>query len=210
MHSPSISLREKACWLTSTVAVLYMGYQASNRFHWCDPFTLILTPVDRAIPFLLWTIWPYYLLIALLVLPLFLKDRGNFFLALIAYGIATGGNIIFWTVFPTCLPRLPLPEGTGLSLEVYRWLCLVDTPANCFPSGHITGPTVACWALARENPKWGLWVWLLFAILSLSILTTKQHYLIDLGGGLLSGAMGIIAAKQIARRWNQKQAQSIK
>ena len=37
---------------------------------------------------------------------------------------------------------------------LYRWLIGIDTPANCFPSGHITAPAIGCWYLGRQRLRW--------------------------------------------------------
>jgi hypothetical protein len=186
---PRIPWGRNALTLLPLTTLLYVGYQLSNRIHLVEPFPLSLTAIDRAIPFLLWTVWPYFLLVLGLFLPLGIRDRALFRRAMIAFTIAVCLNIAIWMLAPTIYARPPLPENHGLTEFAYRWLCSIDTPANCFPSGHITSPTIGCWALANA-----------LALLAPTILTTKQHYLVDLFGGLATATLGIlISGKFIAR-----------
>src|SRR5262249_14417002 len=139
------------------VAILYLGYQLTNRFHLMTPHQLPLTPLDEAIPFWLWTVWPYFLLIALLVLPLFIRTEQLVRRAIRAMIVAVCLTLLFRALLPPPYPRPALPAGDSLSHLAYRWLCSIDTPANCFPSGHITSPAISYWALAQENPQL-IWV----------------------------------------------------
>ncbi|MDX2034942.1 MAG: phosphatase PAP2 family protein [Blastocatellia bacterium] len=186
------------------VAILYAGYQVTNRFHAIEPQRLPMTSLDHAIPFLLWSVWPYFGLIMLLALPLFIRTERLFRRSVLAITVAVCLNLLCYTVMPTTYPRPPLPEGDTFSHAAYRWLCSIDTPANCFPSGHITSPAISYWALAQENPMLIWWFRAIFALLALSILTTKQHYVFDLFGGLASAGIGILASGWMAA--NRKEA----
>lgn len=187
-----------AAFLLPLTAFLYTGYQLSNRIHVFEPRELPMTVVDRAIPFLLWTVWPYFALVLLLFLPLGIRDRALYRRALWAFTFAVTINIVVWMVWPTVYPRPPRPDGGGLTGLAYRWLVSIDTPANCLPSGHITSPVVGCWALSREHPKHRIWIWPSLLLLSLTILTTKQHYVWDLPAGMLSACLGILASGWVA------------
>jgi hypothetical protein len=79
----------------------------------------------------------------------------------------------------------------------YRWLTTIDTPANCFPSGHITAPVIGCWALAQERPRWRWPIRLAVIPFVLTILTTKQHYVWDLFGGLATAIIGIVLSRYL-------------
>ncbi|HYE72407.1 MAG TPA: phosphatase PAP2 family protein, partial [Blastocatellia bacterium] len=125
------------------------------------------------------------------------RQKALFRLTLLAYVISCCLNLLIWTLWPTAYPRLSLPEGESLTLSAFHWLHAIDTPANCFPSGHITSPAVGCWALARENQAYRKWIWIGFALLSVTILTTKQHYAVDLIGGLMSAGIGIALASTV-------------
>jgi hypothetical protein len=182
-----------ACRLAIVVgwtSALYTIYQLTNRVQWWPPIELPLTALDTAIPFWPWTVIPYFALIGLMYLPAFVADRALFHRSLRALTIAVLINYAIFALIPTTYPRPPLPAGDGLGLSWYRWLTTIDTPVNCFPSGHITAPALGCWVIIREHPSWRVPTAIVFALLALSILTTKQHYVWDLFGGLATAWIG--------------------
>jgi membrane-associated phospholipid phosphatase len=65
---------------------------------------------------------------------------------------------------------------------------MVDRPVNCVPSLHVANACVCALALQREGSTWhyGAPVWL--ALIMLSTLTTKQHFVIDVLAGVLLAA----------------------
>lgn len=189
--------RNALVWIPLT-SVLYVGYQVTNRFHLVDPMPLPMSGIDRDMPFLLWTVWPYFVLIGALYLPLWLRDGAVLRRACWALVVAVCCNLAIWTLAPTTFPRPPTPEGDSLTHLAYRWLVGIDTPANCFPSGHITSATIGCWALAVERPRWRWSIWSAFAVLALSVLTTRQHYAIDILGGMGTAGLGIALTRAAA------------
>jgi len=187
-------------WVLPIAAVNTVGYLWLNHHPLFERHALPLTAADRATPFWPWTVWPYLLLLCSdVVLPVFIDDREIFHRTLRAYAVAIACNFAFWALWPTVLPRPPVPLDASWSSMAYRALIAVDAPGNCFPSGHITIPAVAVWGLARARPKWSLALWLGLGVLSLSILTTKQHYAADLVGGFATAAAGVLAAHALLK-----------
>lgn len=179
---------------------LYTIYQITNRFHLFPPRTLPLTVLDEMIPFWPWTVVPYFVLIGGMYLPALLRDRLFFIRTVTALTIGVLINYTVFAFWPTTFVRPPAPTGTAFYEVWYRWLTVIDTPANCFPSGHITAPAIGCWALARENPWLRWWIVFLFIPFALTILTTKQHYVWDVFGGLATAGIGIFATRHMGRR----------
>lgn len=182
--------------------VLYTGYQLSNRFHILDPRYLPLTRLDNSIPFLIWTVWPYFLLIFMAFLPIYIKDEHIFQRTMWAFIVGVCINIAIWILIPTVYYRPELPDNTNFTTFAYTWLCSIDTPANCLPSGHITSPLIGSWALSKYLPKHRVWIWTSFALLSLSIFTTKQHYTWDLPAGIITASIGIFASSLFVSKNN--------
>lgn len=167
-----------------------------NTVHYVPPRALPLSGVDRALPFWPWTIWPYMaLLFSDILLPPLISDRALFRRLVAGFLISIAIDGVCWAVVPTTYPRPPAPAGVDLSARVYDALMGLDTPANCCPSAHISLPTVTCWALSRQFPRAKAWVWGGFAVLAVTILTTKQHYFADLVAGLASGAVAVWATR---------------
>jgi hypothetical protein len=190
-------------------SALYTLYQLTNHRHLSPPRELPLTALDRAIPFWPLTVVPYFALIGSMYLPALVRDRRLFWRALIALTIGALTNYAIFALWPTTYPRPPMPEGDGFWIGWYRWLVSIDTPANCFPSGHITAPAIGCWALAREHPRWRWPIRLAFVPFALTILTTKQHYVADLFGGLATAALGVLATRRMAARAEPPRAAAV-
>jgi membrane-associated phospholipid phosphatase len=142
---------------------------------------------------------PYFMLIGGMYLPALLSQRVLFIRTLIALTVGVLINYATFALFPTTLPRPALPTGDGFHLTWYRWLVSIDSPVNCFPSGHITAPAIGYWALAQEHLRWRWEFGLIFIPFALSILTTKRHYAMDPLGGLATAAIGVWASGRMLR-----------
>lgn len=194
-------LRRNLRVLTPLALVNAAGYVLLNHHPPREPVLLPLTAVDVATPFLVWTTWAYaVLLLSDLALPMCIRDTRVFNDAVRAFLVVLAVNLTVWAAFPTTYPRPPPPQGDSLSEQLYRLLMAADRPTNCFPSSHIAIPALSLWALGREHPRQAPWMWAVFALFSLSILTTKQHYLVDLFGGLGAAALGIRVSRAFSRR----------
>ena len=181
---------------------LYIGYQLTNRNQFFEMHLMPKILGEENIPFLVWSVFPYLLLIDLMYLPIFIKADGYFKKALIALTIAVVINYLIFIFFPTYIVRPTPPPSEGFFNKLYLWLLTIDTPANCFPSGHITYPGIGCWYFAKAYPKSRFVLLLLFSLLCISVLTTKQHYILDIFGGISTGFIGICVANYFTSKKN--------
>lgn len=180
---------------------LYIGYQLTNRYQWTQQHRLPLLPFEADIPFLPWTVIPYFLLIGGMYLPVLIESRPRLMEAMTALTITVLINYTIFILYPTAYDRPPVPSGDSPGEVLYRWLISIDTPANCFPSGHISVPALGCWYLTHQRSKRrGVVIALVYAVLAVSVLTTKQHYALDILGGLVTATIGISVAGYMARR----------
>ena len=143
---------------------------------------------ERSIPFLSWTIVPYWSIdvlyaFSLLVCATRQELRVHVKRLLAAQVIAVA-----------CFLAFPLkfvygrPETEGLYGWMFDALMGFDRPFNQAPSLHIA-LLVILWVLYGKYAA-GVWRWLLhgwFALIAISILTTYQHHFIDLPTGLWVG-----------------------
>lgn len=178
-------------WLASGFAIL-VGYAWAKLEPVSAPVLLPLTPLDAAIPLIPWTIWIYgsgtkMALLAWLSVPDRLAARRLFFTLTLAAMVCW----VFFIGWPTTYPRAlwPLPEGDSATLREFADLRASDTPSNCFPSQHVA----LAWALALCWVDWTRRRWVQASVLlwatavSVCTLTTKQHYLVDIPGGMAAG-----------------------
>ena len=150
--------------------------------------------LDRATPFLPWTVWPYLVLLASeVVFPLLLRERESFRRLVRAWALAMAVAFATYAFFPTHYPRPPAPDDPSVTSFACRALFAFDQPECCLPSGHVLVPLLGAWSLARERG----WLWpTSFVVLLLpSVLTTKQHYLLDVLGALVLATAAWLASR---------------
>lgn len=171
-------------------------YLTLNQWQLRVPQELPLSVVDEWFPFWPWTVVPYMaFFLGALPVALFLRTDQVFQRAVRAYFFCLAMTIPFFVFWPTACPRPELsPAAAGWDVAAFRWLTATDTPACSFPSMHIMLPTIVCWAVWKEGRPWAGCYILAMLGLSLTILTTKQHYAWDWLGGLLIAFIGIWAA----------------
>ena len=150
---------------------------------------LPLTALDRAIPFWPGTVWAYVALLACeLVLPPLVRTREMFLRLVVAYVLAMSLAFAIYALYPTHYPR---PEQSNPSW-VWQVLLAQDTPECCLPSVHILVPALAAWAISRERKK--IWPLVLVALLTPSVITTRQHYVWDVLAALVLAVLAWIAS----------------
>lgn len=137
---------------------------------------------DGLTPLLPWTIWVYasfYILYPLSILVLWNSPFAVPFLVTLI--LSTTLASLIWKIFPNGVVRPNLDSSAGgYHHRLLRLLYLHDRDCNGLPSGHVMHSFIFCFYLAKEFPPvWPIFVVILLAI-SLSTLTTKQHYFLDM------------------------------
>jgi len=178
-----------ALWLAFLAPFFYLTYGFAN---WLasrrDDVGSIVFSWEHNIPFVAWTIVPYWSINLFYGLSLLLNDnrRGVDRLA--------GRYLTAQLVAVTCFILFPLtatfvrPETTGLPGFMFAVLGGFDKPFNQAPSLHIA-LLVIIWDHWRHRlgrlllPLWHGWCFLIGA----SVLTTWQHHFIDIPTGALLG-----------------------
>lgn len=172
--------------LTLLSAFLYFS---SNHFPIFEPQTLRMTWVDRAVPFLPYTVWiyfsEYFLFYAVYRTCKNEENLNRYAYAFLAQQVFS--VFIFW-VWPTIYPRelFPLPQTLdSLTYTAFSHLRIADSPTNCCPSLHVSSVYLSSMMFLHEQrEKFPLFFGWATAI-ALSTLTTKQHYFIDIASGFV-------------------------
>lgn len=168
-----------------------------------EPAELPLTALDHAIPFVPWTVWLYGTITwASLAAWLTLPHRAAAARLMAAITVASAACALVFVVWPTTFPRglYPLPEGLDArTLAELTELRDDDSPSNCFPSLHVA----LAWGIALTwasylRPRWLSPLPVLWAlVVSVTTVTTKQHYVVDVPAGMLVGGLAFWAARRI-------------
>jgi hypothetical protein len=169
-------------------------YVIPNFFLSLSPKELPLFWIDRAVPLIPWTFLIYTSDYFVFVVAMFLlteKEKFNSFTRMM-FGVLFVCGAFFYG-FPTTYPRPNYPAETHWLLgAVMQFVALADSPRNCFPSMHVGLTAVATWSMRHLGRRtllaFSLWSLAIFA----STLTTKQHYFLDILGGLM--VMSLIVA----------------
>lgn len=143
---------------------------------------------ERAIPFVPWTIVPYWSIDLLYTISLFVcttrRELDRHAQRLLFAQIV---SIVFFIAFPLKF-SFDRPHVEGVFGTLFAALGSFDKPFNQAPSLHI-GLLVVIWVClghhVADRWRWLVHVWM--ALIGVSILTTYQHHFIDLPTGLAVG-----------------------
>lgn len=117
--------------------------------------------------------WAYIALFEHDIAPAFIISMG-------ITGLVAGLTTI---IFPTHAPRAYV-YGGGLYSRMLRWHYGLNRPLSAFPSLHVGHSVVLSLFYIVAVPELTLfWIFLAFMI-SISTLFTKEHYILDVIGGV--------------------------
>jgi membrane-associated phospholipid phosphatase len=83
-----------------------------------------------------------------------------------------------------------VPPYADASSSFLAWVHSVDPPGNVFPSLHVAHTSVLAFLLHKDRPRLGAVTIGLAAVLAVSTLTTKQHFLSDVLAGFAMAFAG--------------------
>jgi membrane-associated phospholipid phosphatase len=90
-------------------------------------------------------------------------------------------SLITFVIYPVTFPRHNYPVlGNSFSDWGLTFLrTYMDAPANCLPSLHVSSCFISSLCFWSESRKKAVLLCLWSAVVSISTMTTKQHYFID-------------------------------
>jgi membrane-associated phospholipid phosphatase len=157
----------------------------------------LLTPVDMWIPLIPEFIWIYHSLFFVIIVSLIglMKSKKLFFLTMGSFCIAMCVLSAFYILFPSYYPRELWPTTSN---SKSAWLLsltrLIDAPHNTLPSAHNTFAWLIAFSMfhtsCAKKHKWLLTTYFIWAaLISVATLVLKQHYIVDVGSGILLAYM---------------------
>jgi len=158
----------------------------------------VATPLDEAVPFLPWTAYVYALVYTAMLYPLFVVRCGRLFRrTVLAYAVTVGVSLLCFVLYPVTSLHLR-PDISALDDSVFHnWgvhLCYtLDPPANLLPSLHMSVALVAAISSFMASRLFGSFAFIMVAAITPSILTMKQHYVLD-----AVAALPLVAAVYVA------------
>jgi hypothetical protein len=194
----------RAAWAAALLALWGSGYFLIANSLAMRPVRDLGTPFDRTIPFLGWTVWIYLAGLPLIVAPLFVLRAEPVF-----HRVARSYALVLLASF-ACFAAMPvsahsLREGgamagfNDLTARAVGALRGIDPPSNLFPSLHVSLSALSCWSMADTQPRLRWLFATVLTLICLSVVTTKQHLVLDVAGGL-SLAWAVRAAPGLSPR----------
>ncbi|MBL4818662.1 MAG: phosphatase PAP2 family protein [Deltaproteobacteria bacterium] len=186
-------------YLISVLLVFAIFYFAASFFGTPRAVLLEPTEVDQALPFMAWTVWVYAITYVMLPLTFLLlrsvENLKKFTYAMVSAIILASG-VFYW--YPTLMKR-PQIVDDGIAEGALKLLHMVDPPTNCFPSLHVAMMVLMAFYLHKESKGVGWFAWLLTLLVSVSTMTTKQHYFVDVLGGVVVASLSVIIAAKLVK-----------
>jgi membrane-associated phospholipid phosphatase len=195
---------ERRSWFLFAIGYFAAGYLAVN---WISQFRSyyidVSLPWDYVIPFVPVFIFGYTLVYLSVILVYFtIKDMQEFRRAVFAYLLVTTVHYIFFLLLPVKLDfRADLSAAGGFWIDATRFYYMIDKPYNCFPSLHVAYSTLAV-ICTWQNHRIMRIVFLAMAIIvAVSVVFVKQHYILDVVTGAISGALLYLLTVAAERYW---------
>jgi membrane-associated phospholipid phosphatase len=192
-------------WLTAIIIVEFL-YVPINRT--IQGGVVLAMPWDRLFPLRpIWVI-PYLLSMVWWTVCFFWaawKMDDDLYEALVVSVLTVMlASYMVYIVFPTYVIRPPV-QGDDWLTRMISLLYANDRANNAFPSGHTYNTMLITLFWWRWRPR-QRWLWLtITVIVLLSTLYTRQHYLLDLFGGILFAWLGYrLGLRWVARRQRQE------
>lgn len=192
LQSGSMHAADYAIHLALSVFLIVGVYQF---YFWCQRHPLgeprqLKAAIDEWIPYLPRWVWIYSCLYypVILYLNWIVESPRQFTHLAMSYLVLLGFQMIFFLVFPVVTPDSWRAKNGRRNCSE-RFLAFVqrfDSCSNSFPSMHVSVATLTALHLYAS---WGLWALAFPALIGLSCLFTKQHYVVDIPAGAALGAL---------------------
>lgn len=159
---------------------LYVGDYNDGR----DFYNLSIR-LDNKIPFNPHFVWTYILYYFVALMPVMVVTEIREFRRMVgAYLMMYFMGFLTFILFPVKMVR-PELIGDGYSLWLLKKIYNADNGYNCFPSMHVANAFLASFFSYRFNKVYGVFVYIIAFLITISTLFIKQHYIVDLVAGII-------------------------
>jgi membrane-associated phospholipid phosphatase len=179
-HSPGLAIG---------VALILPGYHFISMINRGRPLNAPALSIDRAIEAEPAWMIVYGSVFLFAFLPVFVV-RGAELTRRVLWSYIAVELLAFagFLLYPTALPRPTFVES-GFFAWTLQGIYDVDPPRNCFPSLHVAWAFVAASSCYRVHRGVGVAAMAWATLIGISTLFTKQHYFVDvIGGVVIAGA----------------------
>ena len=149
--------------------------------------------LDNLIPYRPRWVWIYSCLYypVIVYINFVVADPRQFIYMATSFLVLLALQMLFFVFFPVATPDnwRELKKNGGRSERFLAFVRRFDASSNCFPSMHVSVATLTALHLQMAI---GPWAFVFPALIALSCIFTKQHYLIDLPAGAMLGWVSFI------------------
>jgi protein-tyrosine phosphatase len=183
------SFRRALLWLASLGAFFYLSYGGANWLASLKPYVpTVVFSWERHVPFLDWTIVPYWSTNAFYAASVFIcrtrRELDTHCRRLLTAQIIA---VCCFIVFPLRF-SWPKPETSGLFGFMFDALGAFDKPFNQAPSLHVALTVILFDLYRRHLPRFTIPLFAAWSgLVIVSTMTTYQHHFVDLPTGALLG-----------------------
>jgi membrane-associated phospholipid phosphatase len=157
---------------------------------------------DRLVPVRpAWALVYGILYLFLILLPVFVVRQPELVRrTVLAYLLVWLTAYACFLLYPTVASRPARVVGEGFAVWGLKFLYDADPPYNCFPSLHVAHSFVSALATFRVHRRLGYAAMFAAALVGLSTLYTRQHYLLDVLAGALLACGAYVLFLRTCRR----------
>lgn len=175
-----------------TIALAYvtyfiLSYKAVQIFSasYTRPIELAL-PFEALIPFVPAAFYFYLLAYLIPLMLMFISDIATLKKIMLTFIAASLFHYVIFLVWPISYTLRPVVPATASSstLWLLHFFHQIDTPLNSFPSIHVSFVYMTYYFLKKYRPALAPFGHLMAYAVALSTLFVKQHYILDVLGGL--------------------------
>ena len=182
-------------YVTWAIVYYFTGWIGALR----GPAMDVALPLDARIPFLPY-FQPFYFLCYVVPAGIFFISCEPHFLnrAIATYIAANVFSFLFFMLVPVQGPprtEILTPDASMLSTLIYS----IDSRYNAFPSLHVANACMLALLAWRElgfSGKTAL-LFLLAALIACSTLFIRQHYLLDVAGGIVVAVVSVVFMSKV-------------
>ncbi|MBD1929941.1 inositol phosphorylceramide synthase [Trichocoleus sp. FACHB-90] len=174
--------------LTALVLCNFFIYEVLNKQS--GTVHVVKLQFEEQIPFLPFFSIPYisfipFLLITIIYLAFFYKKYQSVFISFLSCQLIA---YLVYTFYQTSVSRADIVSKDIFS-TIVAYIYSVDKPYNCFPSLHVSLSMICLLYWIKTSPVIKIPMSIFVALIILSTLFIKQHYVLDVMCGIILGIL---------------------
>jgi len=201
---------EKLKWLIVMVGYFCIGYLGIN---WITSFRTSFMDVsfsfEKNISFVPIFILGYaFVYVGVYMAYVIIDDIWLWRRMVVLFFIASTICYAIFLIFPVKMIMRPdISTQNGIFYEITKLFYTMDKPHNCFPSLHVTYPTIITLVLWRYKKTARYFFLGLVFLMAISVVLVKQHYIADIIAAFITSAVSyaiMLKTEPLWKNWFER------